>query len=146
VARTYRDPVTGDELTFAENVSWKLQGLIRNWYFIGAITVVTVVVSIIGRAWTFHLMDIWNFSASYMALFIESIVGIAMFSQTRRDAKVIREVRAHSVQLTMVLERLEHIISDESVVDTKTYELAEQNQELLVEIAEGIRCPICAPR
>ena len=38
----------------------------------------------------------WNYVASYLALFIESVVGIAMFSQTRRDAMIIREIRKFS--------------------------------------------------
>ena len=123
MSRTYSDPVTGDELTHAEHVSWQLQSLIRNWYFIGAITAATIVVSIIGRAWTFHLMDIWNFSASYLALFIESIVGIAMFSQTRRDAVKIRKIESLGTQLATVIGQLEQMVSDECVVDGRTYDL-----------------------
>jgi hypothetical protein len=89
----HRDPVTGDILTGGEYVSWKIQGIIRRWTFLIAITIITIAV------WsTANPMALtwWNLCASYLALVIESIVGIAMFSQTRRDAVALREVRAIS--------------------------------------------------
>lgn len=91
MSREYRDPVTGDRLSPSEHLSWIIQGVIRRWLFLGLITVATVVV------WSTNepvALNWWNLSASYLALFIESCVGIAMFSQTRRDAVIIREIRA----------------------------------------------------
>jgi len=91
--KKYRDPHTGDNLTLAEHVSWMIQNVIRNWFFIGFITVATAICWSIG---TQSVMAKWNYVASYLALFIESVVGIAMFSQTRRDAMIIREIRKFS--------------------------------------------------
>ena len=88
--RQFRDPVTGDPLTLGEHLSWLMQGIIRRWAFLGLITVATIVVWSIndatGLLW-------WNLSASYLALLIEGTVGIAMFSQTRRDAVILRHLR-----------------------------------------------------
>jgi hypothetical protein len=90
VNRQFRDPVTGDPLTLGEHLSWLMQGIIRRWAFLGLITVATIVVWSVndatGLLW-------WNLGASYLALLIEGTVGIAMFSQTRRDAVIIRHLR-----------------------------------------------------
>ena len=87
---SFRDPVTGDPLTLGEHLSWLMQGIIRRWAFLGLITAATVVVWTVGDA-TGLLW--WNLSASYLALLIEGTVGIAMFSQTRRDAVILRHLR-----------------------------------------------------
>lgn len=87
---SFRDPVTGDPLTLGEHLSWLMQGIIRRWAFLGLITAATVVVWAVGDA-TGLLW--WNLSASYLALLIEGTVGIAMFSQTRRDAVILRHLR-----------------------------------------------------
>lgn len=84
------DPVTGDPLTVGEYVSWKIQGIIRRWTFLITLSCVTVIV------WSTNnstALVWWNLGASYMALVIESVVGIAMIAQTKRDAVVLREVR-----------------------------------------------------
>jgi hypothetical protein len=86
----FHDPVTGDELTLGEEASWVMQGLIRRWTFLGVITAVTVAVWTLGDLLA---LTWWNLGASYLALLIEGTVGIAMFSQTRRDAVILREIR-----------------------------------------------------
>ena len=86
--KKYRDPYTGDQLTFSEMMSWNIQGVIRRWAFIGSITVATII------CWTIDTPRVllwWNFAASYSALLIESVVGIAVFGQMRRDAQVVRD-------------------------------------------------------
>ena len=104
------DPVTGDELTGGEYLSWLVQGIIRRWTFLLVITLITIAV------WsTNNSMALiwWNLGASYLALVIESVVGIAMFSQTRRDAVVLRETRKLSQGIEKVeqqeIEILQHI-------------------------------------
>jgi len=102
----HRDPVTGDELTTEEWVSWKIQGAIRRWYFLILITLVTIAV------WATNnptALTWWNLGASYAALVIESIVGIAMFSQTRRDAVVLREVRSTLKEVRETADQTERI-------------------------------------
>lgn len=98
-----KDPVTGDQLTRGEWISWKIQGIIRNWTFLLLITLTTIIVWSLdnptGLTW-------WNLCASYMALVIESVVGIAMFSQTRRDALVIREIRKISQRIEKIESRV----------------------------------------
>jgi hypothetical protein len=88
----FRDPVTGDELTLGEEVSWVLQGVIRRWTVFAAITVFTLFAWIHGQIWAQGWTSIWNLFASYWAMALETVVGIAMFSQTRRDAVKIRKI------------------------------------------------------
>lgn len=84
-----RDPATGDILTTGEYISWLIQGIIRRWAFLVLISIVTILV------WTTNnatALTWWNLGASYLALVIESIVGISMYSQTRRDAVILRAI------------------------------------------------------
>ena len=102
--RPRRDPTTGDVLTTGEYISWIVQGVIRRWSFLIVISVVTVLV------WTTNnatALTWWNLGASYLALVIESIVGLAMFGQTRRDAVVLREIRAISQRVERLAEKIE---------------------------------------
>jgi hypothetical protein len=90
--KTYTDEVTGDSLTFSEHVSWKLQAyVIRTWWFLVAFTLITVATVL-----TFNLSVVgwWNVLASYLAIFVEAIVGRAMAAQARRDSVIIRELRS----------------------------------------------------
>lgn len=89
---TFHDPVTGDPLSFGEEVSWLLQGVIRRWSVFMLITAFTVWAWTAGHIWDQGLTDMWNLFASYWAMALETIVGIAMFSQTRRDAVKIRQI------------------------------------------------------
>ena len=85
----YTHPVTGDAIGLAEHLSWMIQGVVRRWSFIMVITAITF------TCWSTrndHIILWWNFAASWMALVLESIVGIAMFQQTKSDAKVIRKI------------------------------------------------------
>ena len=86
-----QDPVTGDLLTPAEQVSWRIQGVIRNWNFLIVVLLLTAICWATNNA---AILLWWNLSASLLAIVIESIVGLAMFGQTRRDALVLREIRA----------------------------------------------------
>jgi glucan phosphoethanolaminetransferase (alkaline phosphatase superfamily) len=101
---THHDPVTGDDLTTAEYVSWRIQGVIRNFWFLGGFTLLTVLWLWLG---TDAARGFWNYFASYLAIVVESIVGIAMFSQTRRDAVIIR-------RLLRLEERILHDVEDEN--------------------------------
>lgn len=91
MSKTYTDPVTGDELTRSEHISWLLQQyVIRTWTFLIAFTIITIAVIM-----TFNLGVVgwWNVLASYLAIFVEAIVGRAMYGQTRRDSAILRELR-----------------------------------------------------
>src|SRR5215471_13209198 len=92
----HQDPVTGDTLSRGEYLSWLVQGLIRRWTFLVLFTVATAL------AWSTTNPTVllwWNLCASWMAIVIESIVGISMFAQVRRDAVCLREVRAISLRV-----------------------------------------------
>lgn len=84
-----------------------MQGLIRRWMFLFIITVVTCVVWVFG---SLMALTWWNLGASYLAIVIEGTVGIAMFSQTRRDALILREIQR--VVRHIEERRLEHATPD----------------------------------
>jgi hypothetical protein len=97
------DPVTGDHLTPGERVSWAIQGIIRRWAFLIVVTLITACVWVTRNA---TALLWWNLGASYLAIVIESIVGLAMFGQTKRDALVIREIRAIARHVETIAERV----------------------------------------
>jgi hypothetical protein len=105
----FTDPVTGDQLTVGEEVSWVMQGIIRRWIVFILITVFTIYAWTKGHIWAQGLTDQWNLFASYWAMALETIVGIAMFSQTRRDAVFIRTIARLEQQSCEQLARLEQI-------------------------------------
>jgi len=89
--KVYRDDNTGDVLNFSEYWSWRLQNtVIRRWWFLISFTVITLACistgSIVIMAW-------WNVLASWLAIFVESVVGRAMAGQTKRDARILRDIR-----------------------------------------------------
>lgn len=95
-------------LTLGEKVSWFVQGIIRRWVFLLTILFITLV------CWATNNQTVltwWNLSASLMALVIESIVGLAMFGQTKRDALVLRHTAATTDTLTTTLALLQHMLT-----------------------------------
>lgn len=93
-SKKHKNPDTGDVLSRGEYVSWKIQGLIRNWWFALIWTVGTFL------WWQFpnwftdsHQFIKWMNLASWLAVTVELIIGIAMFGQTKRDAMIIREIK-----------------------------------------------------
>lgn len=119
------DPITGDELSRAEAVAWRVQWIIRRWTFLVGLTAVTA------GAWTYvgvtagwalragplAVVTWWNVCASYLALLIESVVGMAMYHQVQRDAVILREIRQADQRIEalgeMVLEHLQNQEEDE---------------------------------
>jgi hypothetical protein len=87
----FQHPITGDTIGLGEHLSWLIQSAIRRWAFVLIVTLATAVCWVID---TPTVLTWWNFSASYLAVLIELVVGISMFSQTKNDAKVIRKILA----------------------------------------------------
>lgn len=94
--RSQLDPLTGDTITRQERLSLVAQSVLRKWSFVAAYTALTFV-------WWTHPSLFgdhpgndarWQDWASYMALLIESLVGIGMFGWARRDSLVIRKLYA----------------------------------------------------
>jgi len=87
----YKHPITGEPIGLGEHLSWTIQSAIRRWAFVFIVTIATAV------CWATDKPDVitwWNYAASYMAVFIELVVGISLFSQTKSDAAVIRKILA----------------------------------------------------
>jgi len=108
--KKYVHPDTGDFLTFAEQASWKVQSIIRNWFFVCFWSAVTFV-------WWWqptwftdtHAYIKWMNLASWLAVTVELIIGIAMIGQTKRDALIIRHILKLEKQ---EIEHLEDLIED----------------------------------
>lgn len=84
-----------ERLPLGEQASWAVQRVIRNWAFLGVFTAFTLWVWVfLDPIWRHPITDQWNLWASYMAIFIEGVTAMALINQTRRDALVIREIRA----------------------------------------------------
>jgi hypothetical protein len=106
--KKYIHPDTQDVLTFSELISWKIQGIIRNWTFVIIWTVGTIVWWIKPRWFGDTSAYIkWMNLASWLAVTVELIIGIAMIGQTKRDAMIIRHILKLEKQ---EIEHLEEII------------------------------------
>lgn len=141
----YRHPVSGESIKFGEHVSWKIQFAIRRWSFIGSIALITLACVILG---TFDVTVIvwWNVWASFMALVIESVVGMAMFNMARNDGRVLRE--SHTLleqqqtllgQQQNLLERVEYLISELQIVAHKDAGHSERDYAVDLETNELIK-------
>lgn len=75
------------------------------WFLIG-FNLVTLTLMLLG------LREQWNYFASWMAIMVEWMVGVYMFGQTKRDALVIREIRALARQMARDVEHIEDEIED----------------------------------
>jgi len=87
-------PKTGDSLTFSEQISWMVQNLIRTWYFV-VLWTATTIVWWIKPSWFGDTSAYikWMNLASWLAVTVELVIGIAMIGQTTRDALILREIR-----------------------------------------------------
>jgi len=108
--KRWKHPITGENITLGEHLSWTAQNAIRRWEFVGVVTLATVVCWGIDTA---NVLQWWNFTASYMAVLIELVVGIAMYQQTKADAKVIRKILAMEDHQFSELKRLIEKVEDD---------------------------------
>lgn len=126
-----QDPITGDSLTTGEWISWKIQHLMRRWAFLGLITLLTIVCWATNSA---AVLTWWKLGASYLALVIESIVGMAMFNQCIRDAVVSRQTRANSQRIEKMAGAQVEVLDRVDRVETQNHALLERQNELLERI------------
>jgi magnesium-transporting ATPase (P-type) len=102
--KKYIHESTGDVLTFSELISWKIQSIIRNWFFVIGWTVITVVWWIRPHWFGDDSSYVkWMNLASWLAVTVELIIGIAMIGQTKRDAQIIRHI------LKLEKQEIEHL-------------------------------------
>jgi hypothetical protein len=112
VKKKYVHPDTGDILTLSEQISWAIQSVIRNWFFVIGWTAVSVVWWIKPRWFKDGSNYVhWQLLASWLAVTVELIIGIAMIGQTKRDAMVIRHILKLEKQ---ELEHIEDLIEDKN--------------------------------
>jgi len=105
--KQYIHEATGDVLTFSEQISWKIQGLIRNWWFV-------FIWSTLSATWWIkpHWFKDngsyvhWQLLASWLAVTVELIIGIAMIGQTKRDAQILRHILKLEKQEISLIEDL----------------------------------------
>ena len=102
--KKYIHETTGDVLTFSEQISWKVQGIIRNWFFVIGWTGLSAVWFITPATFGDSRSYIhWQLLASWLAVTVELIIGIAMIGQTKRDALIIRHI------LKLEKQEIEHL-------------------------------------
>ena len=91
--KKYIHPDTGDVLSLSESISWKIQGVIRNWSFVIIWTIGTFLWWL-KPGWFLdtHAYIHWMNIASWLAVTVELMIGIAMIGQTKRDAMIIRHL------------------------------------------------------
>jgi len=105
--KKYIHQSTGDVLTFSEQISWSIQGVIRNWFFVIGWTLVTVVWWICPHWFGDDSSYVkWMNLASWLAVTVELIIGIAMIGQTKRDAQIIRHILKLEKQEMELIEEL----------------------------------------
>lgn len=125
LSERYVDPVTGDALGLGEVASWHVQGVMRRWTFLLALSALTALVWVIlDPIWRHPPTEQWNLWASYLAIMIEGVTAMALINQSRRDAVVIREIRALAQQMSQLLaavvqdvERIESEVGQDTVED-----------------------------
>jgi hypothetical protein len=127
--KKYLDPYTGDELSRAEWISWHIQVVIRRWTFFVVFAIITAICWLIDNS---HILLWWNLCASALAIFVENAVGIAQWSQTRRDAQIIREIR----ELIQEVRNLAHTDATHSEAD---YQVDVDSNQRIYEISEVIK-------
>ena len=75
--KKYIHETTGDVLTFSEQISWKVQGIIRNWFFVVLWSGVTFVWWAEPTWFTdTHAYIKWMNLASWLAVTVELIIGV----------------------------------------------------------------------
>jgi hypothetical protein len=102
VKKKYKDPVTGDKITHSEHITRVIQDkVIRTWWFLGFFTITTLwAISVTVYAGVHPTpLDWWNVWASWTAVIVEGLIGRYMTGQTRRDAKIVREIRSLLVEI-----------------------------------------------
>jgi hypothetical protein len=108
--KQYRDPITGDALTLGEYVSWQIQSIVRRWLSLIIIILITAL------CWATNnpiILTWWNLAASLLAIIIEFIVGLSMLGQTRRDACILREIRAIDNRIESIIRHIQHTVDIE---------------------------------
>jgi hypothetical protein len=99
--RTFTDPITGDELSLGEKAAWIAQGTFRRWSVMILLQVICVVWLVLGtnaqRGW-------FNYVWSDLAIIVENVTMLALFNQTRRDAKVQRDTKKIVAHLEALLD------------------------------------------
>ena len=102
--KQFTDPITGDKWTLAEKVSWSAQNIIRNWWFVIVWTGLSAFWWMKPKVFKDSSSYVhWQLLASWLAVTVELIIGIAMIGQTKRDAQIIRHI------LKLEKQELEHI-------------------------------------
>lgn len=101
---------TGGAIGAGETASLLVQRIIRRWVFLGTITAITFYLWVIrDPIWHHSPADSWNYFLSWLAIAIESVVGMFFFGQSLRDGGVIRAILSELTQ--HVLTAIEHLMS-----------------------------------
>lgn len=100
---TYRDPLTGDALSYGERAAWVVTGFVRRWVVFFAMQAVAILWLTLGDT---TARDWYNYIWSDWAIVIENITMLALFNQTRRDAVVTRKILAIDEKIERLEDRI----------------------------------------
>lgn len=144
--KQYHDPVTGDELSLGEHVSWMIQAVIRRWLFLGLITAITAYVWVVADPiWQHGATDQWNLWASYLAIAIESVTAMALINQTRRDAVLIRRMVRMEEKIEGQTEVLVQLAQGQAEIRRQTTGALQEEQPIVVSPSPSA-CTVCGER
>lgn len=102
----YKNHITGDHLRLSEYLSWKSQAIFRSWWFVVIFSTITFTWLAV-PIWFHDPARLWlNYYLSYLAVLVESIIGIGVASQSMRDAVILREIKKLGARDT------EHSVAD----------------------------------
>jgi hypothetical protein len=122
----------------SEKFSWAIQSFIRRWTFVVAYSVLTVVwwlhPSIFGDD---HTLTRWMALFSWLAVFIESVVGIGVFSQSKRDSMTLRVVLTTLRKVLDLEQRIEDLLEDHLEDDSERLDGAGEAVPPVVAGSEG---------
>lgn len=127
--KTYIDPTTGDEITKSDYLSLVIQNsIIRRWWFIGQFTLITLACVL---TFNINVVGWWNVYASYLAIFVESIVGRYMSNQVKRDAHIIRDTRK-------ILHQVKDILEEVKLLQKTDFEHQEADYEVSLDVNQKL--------
>jgi hypothetical protein len=129
------DSMDGRPRSLTEKISFAVQGAMRRWTFVFAYTLLSVAWWIF-PAWFGDNSSYvhWQLWASYMALFIESVVGIGMFSIQKKDAVILRRELVIAQQQTQLIAQMGQKDRDNQLLLQEIQALVEENLELVGKI------------
>lgn len=120
------------EETKSERISNFIQtNIIRRWSFLLFFTVTTVLAIIFT-----NYIPYWNVWASWLAVMVEGIVGRAMWSMSKRDGQIIRDLRILLNEVHLLIGEIKKLTDKEVRHSEMDYEVDLDSNQKLTQVLE----------